>query len=132
MFFCVAGVRALRFLNPPPPIATDHFGLNTDFNCTTDDPDATVSLLHQKQFGSPWIERAVMPNKIVLKGQTFTVLNLIKDDAGNYKCKARDKSGGTIESGMTFFLISSGALMNVWCNYGDNIKIAILSGGYPC
>jgi len=78
-----------------------------DFNCTTDDPDATVSLLHQKQFGSPWIERAVAPNKIILKGQTFTLLDLIKNDAGNYKCKARDKLGYTKESGMTFFLISS-------------------------
>ena len=89
-------MRALRFLDPPPPIATGHFGWNMDFNCTTDDPDATVSLLHPKYFGHPWTERAVTPNKIVLKGQTFTVLKLIKDDAGNYKCKARDKSGGTI------------------------------------
>ena len=113
LFFCIAGVRALRFLSPPPPIATGHFGLNMDFNCTTDDPDATASLLHQKQFGSPWIERAVAPNKIILKGQTFTVLDLIKNDAGNYKCKARDKLGYTKESGMTFFLISSGALMNM-------------------
>ena len=112
-FFCIAGVRALKFLNPPPPFAKGYFGLNMTFNCTTNDPDATVSLLHQKKGGSPWIDRALTPNKIILKGQTFTVLNLIKDDAGNYKCKARDKSGSTKESGMTVFLISSGALMNV-------------------
>ena len=81
-----------------------------DFNCTTDDPSATVSLL-QQVFPSPFTERPVMPNKVILKGQTFTVLDLTRQDAGNYKCKARDKSGQIIESRSMILLINPGTLI---------------------
>ena len=81
-----------------------------ELNCTTDDPNATVSLL-QQVYSNPYTERPVTPGKIILKEQTFTVLDLARQDGGNYKCKARDKSGHTIESSQVFLLIDRGTLI---------------------
>ena len=39
----------------------------------------------------------VTPNKLLLKKQVFTLVNLILSDGGYYKCKATDQSGQTIE-----------------------------------
>ncbi|KAL9970792.1 hypothetical protein ACROYT_G023222 [Oculina patagonica] len=81
------GAGALKFLNPPPIILHGFLGLNTDINCTTDDPNATVSLLYSKNFIT-WSERTVEPNKLILNGQVFTLMNLVVGDAGKYNCKA--------------------------------------------
>ena len=68
-----------------------------DFNCTTDDPAATVALLHNQGRG-PLTEKPLSPNKLVLDGQVFTVLNLAVNDAGRYACRATDQSGIIITS----------------------------------
>ena len=90
------GVGALRFLNSPPPVVVGHFGYNLDFNCTTDDPNATVSLLHSQQ-KPPVVERPLTPGKVILNGQVFTLLNLVRTDGGLYTCKATNQTGQSIE-----------------------------------
>ena len=73
-----------------------HEGFNMDFNCSTNDPNATVSLLFSTDSGYSWSEKTVTPNKLILQGQVFTLLNLIASDGGMYVCKAKDQSGHTI------------------------------------
>ena len=85
-----AGAGALKFLDPPKP--SDIFlhgflGMNVDINCSTDDPNATVSLLHTADRVN-WIEKPLEPGKLVLNGQVFTLLNLAVNDGGRYNCKA--------------------------------------------
>ena len=94
---CSVGVGALKFLQDPPSIQGSHVGWSVDYNCTTDDPNATVSLLHSRDFGFPYNVLQVSPNKLLLRKQVFTIVNLILSDGGNYKCKATDQSGQTIE-----------------------------------
>ena len=107
---CVAlfsvGVGALKFLQDPPSIQGSHVGWSVDYNCTTDDPNATVSLLQSSDFGFSYNVMPVTPNKLLLRKQVFTIVNLILSDGGNYKCKATDQSGQTIEwdSGSMLFI----------------------------
>ena len=104
------GVGAFRFLNGAKQILSGHFGLNMVFNCSTDDPNATVSLLFSNNFGFSWTEKTVTPNKLIKEGQVFTLLNLIVSDAGSYACKATNPSGQTIQgpSRTGMLLIGSG------------------------
>ena len=100
------GVGALKFLQDPPQLQASHVGWSVDYNCTTDDPNATVSLLQSKDFGTSYNVFPVTPNKLLLREQVFTIVNLILSDGGNYKCKATDQSGQAIEwkSGSMLFV----------------------------
>ena len=100
------GVGALKFLQDPPQVQASHVGWSVDYNCTTDDPYATVSLLRSKDFGVSYNVFPVSPNKLLLRKQVFTIVNLILSDGGNYKCKATNQSGQTIEwnSGSILFV----------------------------
>ncbi|XP_068702886.1 fibroblast growth factor receptor 4-like isoform X1 [Montipora foliosa] len=89
------GTRALNFIDDSMQFIPAHLGLNTNINCTTDDPNATVTLLHS-QGAQPLQERPLQANKIVLNEQVFTVLNIIVSDGGIYSCKATSQSGTTI------------------------------------
>ena len=97
VLLCSFGVGALKFLQHYPALQTSHFGGSVDYNCTTDDPYATVSLLHSGDFGVSYNVLPVSPNKLLLRKQVFTLVNLILSDGGYYKCKATDQSGQTIE-----------------------------------
>ena len=91
------GVGALKFLQDPPQLQASHVGWSVDYNCTTDDPNATVSLLKSKDFGISYNVFPVTPNKLLLTEQVFSIVNLVLSDGGYYKCKATDQSGQTIE-----------------------------------
>ena len=80
-----------------------------DFNCTTDDPTASVALLHNRGFG-PFTERPLTPNKLILDGQVFTLLNIAVSDAGQYACRATDQSGTTITSSRLFLVLQRGEM----------------------
>ena len=86
-----AGAGALEFVSPPPYILPAVLGMNMDINCTTDEPSATVKLFHQPTFIN-WVERTVTPNKLILRGQVFTLLNVIISDGGRYSCHATYKN----------------------------------------
>ena len=106
VLLCSVHVGALKFLQDPPQFQASHVGWSVDYNCTTNDPYATVSLLHSRDFGLSYNVLQVSPNKLLLRKQVFTIVNLILSDGGNYKCKATDQSGQTIEwnSGSTLFI----------------------------
>ena len=91
------GVGALKFLQDPPSIQGSHVGWSVDYNCSTDDPNATVLLLKSTDFGVSFKVFPVTPNKLLLREQVFTIVNLTILDTGNYKCKATDQSGQTIQ-----------------------------------
>ena len=100
------GVRALKFLQGPPQLQASYLGWSVDYNCTTDDPNATVSLLYSRDFGFSYNVFPVTPNRLILRKQVFTLVNVILSDGGYYKCKATDQSGLTIEwkSGSMLFV----------------------------
>ena len=97
---------ALKFLQDPPQLQASHVGWSIDYNCTTDDPNATVLLLQSRNFGISFNVFPVAPNKLFLRKQVFTIVNLILSDGAQYKCKATDQSGRTIEwnSGSMLFV----------------------------
>ena len=93
------GVGALKFLQDPPPLQASHVGWSVDYNCTTDDPNATVSLLQSNDYDVTYNVFPVTPNKLLLREQVFSIVNLVLADGAYYKCKATDQSGQTIEWG---------------------------------
>ena len=94
---CSVGVGALKFLQDPPRYQTSHVGGSVDYNCTTDDPNATVLLLSYN-FWTSYNVIPVSPNKLLLRKQVFTIVNLTSsDEQYYYKCNATDQSGQTIE-----------------------------------
>ena len=94
------GVGALKFLQDPPQLQASHVGWSVDYNCTTDDPNATVSLLQSKDFEISYNVFPVTPNKLLLREQVFSIVNLVLSDGAYYKCKATGQSGQTIEWGI--------------------------------
>lgn len=89
LIFASVGTGALHFIGNSPSFILRHSGLSASIDCTTDDPNATVTLLHSG------VERPLRENKIVLNEQVFTVLNLTVSDGGIYKCKATSQSGSS-------------------------------------
>ena len=99
----------MKFIGKLDAYATAYLGFSMDFNCTTDDPTASVALLHNQGFG-PLTERPLTPNKLILDGQVFTVLNIAVSDAGQYACRATDQSGTTITSSRLFRVLQRGEM----------------------
>ena len=94
---CSVGVGSLKFLQDPSRLQASHVGWSVDYNCSTDDPNATVLLLKSTDFGFSFKVFPVTPNKLLLREQVFTIVNLNFSDGGYYKCKATDQSGQTIQ-----------------------------------
>ena len=88
VYFAV-GVDALKFLNPPPQISKGYLGMDFDFNCSTNDANATVKLFFVADVVN-YTERTLSPKKLHLNKQVFTLLNLGVKDGGQYRCKATD------------------------------------------
>ena len=86
VYFAI-GVDPLKFLNPPPQVSSGYLGMNFDFNCSTDDANATVKLFFAADFVN-YNERTLSPEKLHLNKQVFTLLNLGVRDGGQYRCKA--------------------------------------------
>ena len=101
-------MRALKFLKVPPSFHHSYVGETFAFNCTTDEPNATVSLLQSKDHGYSYSVLQVSPNKLLLRKQVFFMVNLILSDGGLYKCKATDQSGQTIEWPEMQLLVGTG------------------------
>ena len=88
VYFAV-GVDPLKFLNPPPQVSSGYLAMNFDFNCSTNDANATVKLFFVADFVN-YNERTLSPEKLHLNKQVFTLLNLGVKDGGQYRCKATD------------------------------------------
>ena len=65
-----------------------------------------MSLLQSKDFEISYNVFPVTPNKLLLREQVFSIVNLVLSDGAYYKCKATDQSGQTIEwnSGSVLFI----------------------------
>ena len=107
--YYASGTEALKFIGKLDVFATAYLGFSMDFNCTTDDPTASVALLHNQGSG-PLTERPLNPNKLILNGQVFTVLNIAISDGGQYVCRATDQSGTTITSSRLYRVLQRGEL----------------------
>ena len=105
------GAQTLKFLNRPPPILSAHVGTHVDFNCSTDDPNATVTLLFTDDFGTTWRVKSLASGRLVLRDQVFTLMDVVLRDGGGYGCNATDQSGQTIQwpnSGGIILYVRSG------------------------
>ena len=101
----------MKFSGKLDQFASAYLGYSMDIDCTTDDPTASVVLLHNQGSG-PLTERPLTPNKLILDGQVFTVLNIAISDGGQYACRATDQSGTTITSRRLFRVLRQGELMH--------------------
>ena len=54
-------------------------------------------LLKSTDFGFSFNVFPVTPNKLLLTKQVFTIVNIVLSDGAQYKCKATDQSGQTIQ-----------------------------------
>ena len=70
-------------------------GGDKDFNCSTNDPNATVAFW-MKKGALPWKKRELKPEKLVRKGDVFTLLKIDSNDAYSYRCQAVSSTGQTI------------------------------------
>ena len=132
---CSVGVGALKFLQDPPPIQGSHVGWSVDYNCTTDDPNATVLLLKSTDFGFSFNVFPVIPNKLLLRKQVFTMVNIVLSDGARYKCKATDQSGQTIQwqTGSMLFVQAGLYEYNFrvnWCSCKSSTAVVKPARGY--
>ena len=102
--------------------------MNVDINCSTDDPNATVTLLYTADYVN-WIEKPLEPSKLILNGQVFTLLNLAVGDGGKYNCRATN-GNQTIRWPQQYgtMLLSTGKLKSIIKCY---FKIAKLNTVKP-
>ena len=70
-------------------------GSSLDFNCTTNDPNATTSIWMSEN-GATWKLRPLELNKLVRKGDVFTLLNADHRDTYMFRCQAINAAGVTI------------------------------------
>lgn len=94
----------------PKIILHGYMGQNLQINCSTNDEKATVSLLHRHHSLAAFTKRKPEANKLSMKGQVFTLLNLDLRDAGMYSCEANDRANNSIRwpVGTGYLLISRG------------------------
>jgi len=86
----------LVFLEPPQVVIQGYLGQNVIINCTTNDQDAKVSLLHRRHPFASFTERKPKAYKLWKKRQVFRILNIDVRDAGMYSCAATDRAHQSI------------------------------------
>jgi len=64
-------------------------------NCATNDPTATTSLYHKRSV--TWENLSKSAPNLVKVGDVFTVPDIGLDNSGQYKCRATNAKGSTIE-----------------------------------
>jgi len=91
-------------------------------NCSTNDKDASVSLLHKRHPFEAFTERKLKANKLWKKRQVFSLLNLDLRDAGIYTCEASNRANETIRwpAGTGYLMLSRGKVTILIMD--DNLK----------
>ena len=104
----------LAFVKQPQNVLKGYMGQKLVINCSTNDEDAVVSLLHKRHPFAAFTERKPAANKLWKKGQVFSLLNLDLKDAGIYTCEARNRANVTIRwpAGTGYLLLSRGKVID--------------------
>ena len=110
--FFLFQTEPLAFLAQPKTILLGYLGQNLQINCSTNDENATVSLLHKRHSLTAFSKRKPEANKLLIQGEVFTLLNLDLRDGGMYSCEARDQANNRIRwpRGTGYLIFSQGKL----------------------
>ena len=98
----------------PKTVLLGYLGQNLEINCSTNDENATVSLLHKRHSLTAFTKRKPETNKLLIQGKVFTLLNLDLRDGGMYSCEAKDQANNRIRwpRGTGYLVLSQGKLIN--------------------
>ena len=88
-------------------------GQKVEIDCSTNDEDAKVSLLHKSHPLFVFNKRQLKENKLLKRGQAFTLVNLDLSDVGIYTCEAKDKASRMIRwpSGTGYLILFRGKVI---------------------
>lgn len=103
----------LAFLKPPPIILRGYVGQKVQIDCSTNDDDAKVSLLHKNHPLFVFNKRQLKENKLLKRGQVFTLVNVDLSDAGMYACEAKNQASRMIRwpSGTGYLILFRGKVI---------------------
>jgi len=104
----------LTFPLQPKTVLLGYLGQNLEINCSTNDENATVSLLHKRHSLTVFTKRKPETNKLLIQGKVFTLLNLDLRDSGMYSCEAKDQANNRIRWPLDtgYLILSQGKLIN--------------------
>ena len=88
-------------------------GQKVKIDCSTNDEDAKVSLLHRNHPLVTFNKRQLKENKLSKRGQVFTLLNVDLSDAGIYACEASNQASRMIRwpSGTGYLILFRGKVI---------------------
>ena len=112
----------MAFLKKPHIVLEGYLSRNSRIDCSTNDGNATVSLLHKYHPLAAFTERQLKSNKLSRKGQVFKLLNLDVGDAGIYACEARSQASKVIRwpHGTGYLFLSRGKMKINLIPIGNN------------
>jgi len=125
----------LAFTKQPQNVLRGYIGQRLVINCSTNDEDASVSLLHKRHPFAAFSERKPSANKLWKKRQVFYLLKLDLRDAGIYTCEASNRANETIRwpAGTGYLMLSRGKVTMILIFIGERytvqrIKVSNQSG----
>ena len=95
MYYCFS--ESLAFLSKPPQVIRGRLGQDAVIDCSTNDNEATVSLLRKPHPFAHSTELKPKANKLSKERKVFRILNIDIGDAGIYSCAATNKANQTIQ-----------------------------------
>ena len=100
----------LAFVKKPQNILKGYLGQTILINCSTNDQDATVSLLYRRHPFVAFVELELEEKKLLKKGQAFELLNVGLRDSGFYACEAKNEANDKIRwpPGTGYLILNEG------------------------
>lgn len=88
-------------------------GQKIEIDCSTNDEDAKVSLLHKNHPLAAFNKLELKENKLSKRGQVFTLLNIDLRDAGIYACEAKNQASRIVRwpPGTGYLILIRGEVM---------------------
>ena len=90
-------------------------GQKVEIDCSTNDEDAEVSLLHKNHPIVAFNKRQLKENKLSKRGQVFTLLNVDLNDGGIYACEANNQGSRMIRwpAGTGYLILFRGKVIKL-------------------